>query len=208
MAEAATVFLMVKAPQRGRVKTRLIRDVGEGAAVRFYRHNTRVMIRRLHDPRWQLALAIAPDTALAARWWPGDLPRVRQGGGDLGARMAHVLAQGPPGPVLVVGSDIPGITAGRIGAAFGALRGADAVIGPAADGGYWLVGLRRGPPPEGLFKGVRWSGPHARADTIANMRALGLSVALADTLSDVDDAASYREAGAANLRLCPARAPD
>jgi hypothetical protein len=207
MAEAATVFLMVKAPERGRAKTRLVRDVGEGAALRFYRHNTRVMIRRLRDPRWRLALAIAPEPALAARWWPCDLPRIGQGGGDLGARMAHVLAQAMPGPVLVVGSDIPGITAGRIGAAFRALRGADAVIGPAADGGYWLVGLRRGPPPFGLFHDVRWSGPHARADTIANMRALGLHMALADTLSDVDDAASYRDTGAANLRLCPAHAP-
>jgi len=205
MAEAATVFLMVKAPERGRAKTRLARDVGEGAALRFYRHNTQVMIRRLRDPRWRLALAIAPEPALAARWWPGDLPRVGQGGADLGARMAHVLAQASPGPVLVVGSDIPGITADRIGAAFCALRGADAVIGPAADGGFWLIGLRRGPPLAGLFDGVRWSGPHARMDTIANLRALGLSVALADTLSDVDDAASYRDTGAANIRLCPPR---
>ena len=208
MAEAATVFLMVKAPERGRAKTRLARDVGEGAALRFYRHNTRVMIRRLRDPRWRLALAITPEPALAARWWPGDLPRIGQGGADLGARMAHVLAQARTGPVLVVGSDIPGITVGRIGAAFGALRGADAVIGPATDGGYWLVGLRRGPPPFALFDGVRWSGPHARADTIANLRALGLSVALADTLSDVDDAASYRETGAANIRLCRTRVAD
>lgn len=206
MAEAATVFLMLKAPERGRVKTRLARDVGEGAALRFYRHNTRMMIQRLRDPRWRLALAVAPDRALAARWWPRDLPRVGQGRGDLGARMAHVLAQARPGPALVVGSDIPGITAGRVGEAFRGLRGADAVIGPAADGGYWLIGLRRGLPPAGLFDGVRWSGPHARADTIANMRALGLSVALGDTLSDVDDSASYRETGAANIRLCRARA--
>jgi len=201
MAEAATVFLMVKAPERGRVKTRLARDVGGATALRFYRHNTRVMIRRLRDPRWRLELVIAPERALTARWWPGDLPRVRQGGGDLGARMAHVFAQARPGPALVVGSDIPSITASHLGAAFRALHGADAVIGPASDGGYWLIGLRRGPPPLGLFDGVRWSGPHARADTIANIRALGLSVALVETLSDVDDAADYWATGATNCRV-------
>lgn len=197
MAESATVFLMVKAPERGRVKTRLAREIGEGAALRFYRHNTRVVIERLRrDPRWRLVLAVSPQVALNARWWPGDLPRVDQGDGDLGARMAHVFAQAGTGPALVVGSDIPGITAARIAAAFHALRGHDAVIGPAPDGGYWLIGLRRGPPPPELFDRVRWSGPHARADTLANLEALGLRVALADELRDVDDAAGYQASGA------------
>lgn len=203
MAERATVFLMVKAPERGRVKTRLAREIGEGAAVRYYRHNTRVMTRRLRDPRWRLVLAVSPQPVMRTRLWPFDLRCVGQGGGDLGARMADVFAQGGPGPALIVGSDIPGITAARIGAALCGLRGHDAVIGPAPDGGYWLIGLRRGSPPAGLFEGVRWSGPHARADTISNMEALGLRVALADELSDVDDAASYRATGARDLRVVP-----
>jgi hypothetical protein len=201
MVDRPPVCLMVKAPRPGRVKTRLAREIGEMAAVRFHRHNTATVIRRLRDPRWRLMLAVAPEAVDAARWWPRDLPRVSQGPGDLGARMAHVFAQAGTGPALIVGSDIPGITAGRIAAAFGALRGADAVIGPAPDGGYWLVGLRRGPGPRGMFDGVRWSGPHARADTIANLEARGLRVALADELSDVDDAASYRATGAASVRV-------
>ena len=203
MAERPTVFLMVKAPRPGRVKTRLAREIGEMAAVRFHRHNTAAVIRRLRDPRWRLVLAVAPEAARAARWWPGDLLRVSQGPGDLGARMARVFAQAGAGPALIIGSDIPGITAGRIAAAFRALRGADAVIGPAADGGYWLIGLRRGPGPRGMFDGVRWSGPHARGDTIANLNARGLSVALTDELSDVDDAADYRAAEAVNARVIP-----
>ncbi len=203
MAERPTVFLMVKAPRPGRVKTRLAREISEMAAVRFHRHNTAAVIRRLRDPRWRLALAVAPEAAHAARWWPGDLLRVPQGPGDLGARMAHVLARGGPGPALIVGSDIPGITAARIARAFCALRGADAVLGPARDGGYWLIGLRRGPGPRGMFDGVRWSGPYARADTIANLEARGLGVALTDELRDVDDAADYRAAGAENTRVIP-----
>ena len=72
--------------------------------------------------------------------------------------------------------------------AFEALGRADAVLGPATDGGYWLVGLRRtGAAPATLFRGVRWSSPHALADTEASMP--GLRVARAATLSDVDEAA-------------------
>jgi len=205
MAERATVFLMVKAPRPGRVKTRLARDIGEMPAVRFHRHNTSMVIWRLRDPRWRLVLAVAPEAAHTARWWPGDLPRISQGQGDLGARMAYVFTQASAGPALIIGSDIPGVTAGRIARAFDALRGADAVIGPAPDGGYWLIGLWRGPGPRGMFEGVRWSGPHARADTIANLEARSLRVALADELSDVDDAASYRATGAANARVIPRR---
>ncbi|MFP3920722.1 MAG: TIGR04282 family arsenosugar biosynthesis glycosyltransferase [Dichotomicrobium sp.] len=204
MAERATACLMVKAPRPGRVKTRLAREIGEMAAVRFHRHNTATIIRRLRDDaRWRLVLAVTPDSARWARWWPGDLPRIGQGGGDLGARMAHVFAQAGPGPALIVGSDIPGVTAARTGAALKALRGHDAVIGPAPDGGYWLIGLRQGVMPCGLFDSVRWSGKHARADTLANLAARGLSVAFAGELSDVDDAAGYRATGAANTRVVP-----
>lgn len=204
MAERATVCVMVKAPRPGRVKTRLAREIGEMAAVRFHRHNTATIIRRLRDDaRWRPILAVTPDTARHTRWWPVDLMRIGQGGGDLGERMAHVFAQAGPGLALVVGSDIPGVTAARIGAALKALRGHDAVIGPAPDGGYWLIGLRRGVAPTGLFSGVRWSEKHARSDTLANLAARGLSVAFADELSDVDDTASYRATGAANTRVVP-----
>lgn len=204
MAERATVCLMVRAPRPGRVKTRLAGEIGETAAVRFHRHNTATIIRRLRDDaRWRLILTVTPDTARHTRWWPVDLMRIGQGGGDLGARMAHVFGQAGGGPALIVGSDIPGVTAARIRAALEALRGHDAVIGPAPDGGYWLIGLRRGVTPCGLFDGVRWSSVYARADTLANLAAQCLSVAFADELSDVDDAASYRATGAANTRVVP-----
>lgn len=199
----ATVFLMVKEPRPGRVKTRLAREIGEIAALRFYRHNTAAVVRRLRgDERWRLMLAVSPAPALRARWWPGNVPRVAQGGGDLGERMARVFAQaGGAAPVLIVGSDVPGVTSQRIGNALSALHGNDAVIGPAPDGGYWLIGLRRGPGPGGLLDGIRWSGPHARADTVAALQRRGLRVGQADALSDVDDAESYRETGATSIRL-------
>jgi glycosyltransferase A (GT-A) superfamily protein (DUF2064 family) len=92
--------------------------------------------------------------------------------------------------VLIVGTDVPGITPSHIARAFRLLGRHDAVFGPAADGGYWLVGLRRRPRIMRIFANVRWSGPHALADTLANLD--GRAVAFVATLSDVDDAKDLR----------------
>ncbi|WP_172327115.1 TIGR04282 family arsenosugar biosynthesis glycosyltransferase [Mangrovicoccus sp. HB161399] len=184
--------VMVKEPRPGRVKTRLGREIGTVPAAWWFRHQCAALLRRLRDPRWDLALAVSPDRdGLESRVWPGDLPRIAQGGGDLGDRMGRLLRL--PGPVIVIGADIPGVTRAHAARALHALGSHDAVIGPAADGGYWLIGLsgRRAPPP-GLFAGVRWSTEHARADTLATMA--GLRVALTDMLSDVDTLADLQAA--------------
>ena len=94
----------------------------------------------------------------------------------------------PPGPACIVGADIPGIRRHHIARAFAALGDHDAVFGPATDGGYWLVGMKRNaPPPATLFKNVRWSSPSALSDSVAGLP--GLRIAMAATLSDVDTAA-------------------
>jgi len=114
-----------------------------------------------------------------------------QGGGDLGRRMARVFQTLPPGPAVIIGSDIPAIRPAHIAAAFRALGQHQAVFGPATDGGYWLVGLRRRPRlPRRLFERVRWSSAHALADTRAGLPK-DMSVALLETLEDVDDAGAY-----------------
>jgi len=77
-----------------------------------------------------------------------------------------------------------------VATAFRALRRADLVFGPAADGGYWLVGDKGVRRAALLFEDVRWSSPHTFEDTLKNTR--GLEVAMIDTLEDLDDAASYR----------------
>ena len=181
---------MVKVPRPGRVKTRLAREVGAVPAAWWFRHQVRALLRRLRDPRWETVLAVAPDAdGLASRAWPGDLRRVPQGPGDLGDRMARLLRTGR-GPACIVGADVPGIDRARIAEAFAALGAAPSVVGPAPDGGYWLVGLRRAAaPPAGLLRGVRWSTRHARADTEATLPG---PVAHAATLADVDTAADLR----------------
>lgn len=188
------LVVMLKEPRAGRVKTRLGRDIGMTAAAWWFRHQTARLLRELPDPRWQLMLAVAPDTAAwRSRAWPAQLPRLPQGGGDLGARMARLMRNLPPGPVVIIGADIPGIRRAHVARAFAALGAYDAVFGPAPDGGFWLVGLKRSAaPPARLFEDVRWSGPHALADSLAGLG--GRRVALTDRLADVDTAEDLRAA--------------
>lgn len=187
-----TLVIMVKEPHPGRVKTRLGRDIGLTASAWWFRHQVAGLLRRIADPRWETVLAVAPDVeGMTSRVWPEHLPRVPQGSGNLGDRMARVFRTMPKGPVCIIGADIPGITRARVGEAFKALGNHDAVFGPAPDGGYWLVGLKRQRPvPPRLFEGVRWSTDTALADSAATMK--GLSIAHVATLQDVDTLADLK----------------
>ncbi|RLJ41346.1 hypothetical protein BCF46_3139 [Litoreibacter meonggei] len=190
-----TLVVMVKVPHPGRVKTRLGRDLGMVGAAWWFRHQTGALLRRLRDPRWDLVLAVSPDVeGLVSRVWPADLPRLAQGRGDLGDRMGAAMDAMPAGPVCVIGADIPGVTRAHVAPAFAALGAADAVFGPAPDGGYWLVGLKRMRRHAGLFDGVRWSTEHALADSVASLQ--GARVAYVDVLRDVDTVADL---GAVNI---------
>jgi uncharacterized protein len=192
MSRRGTLIVFVKAPRLGQVKSRLAADIGAVAATAFYRRTTAGLLRRLgSDPRWRRVLAVTPDRDAGAAFWPGGWHRIVQGGGDLGERMARTAAAVPPGPVIIVGSDIPDIRARHVIRAFRLLGRHDAVFGPATDGGYWLVGVRDQRVLSGLFADVRWSTEHALADTLANLGP-GRHAAFADTLNDIDDGAAYR----------------
>lgn len=182
-----TLVVMLKEPHPGRVKTRLGRGIGMVGAAWWFRHQVARLLRAVDDPRWDLVLAVSPDVeGLTSRVWPPHLPRVAQGAGDLGDRMGRILRAMPPGPVCIVGADIPGVRAHHIARAFAALGRSDAVFGPSEDGGYWLIGLRRvAAVPAALFDGVRWSSADALADT---ERSLGrVRVAHVEMLRDVDE---------------------
>lgn len=188
-----TLIVFVKQPGAGRVKTRLGRDIGMTNAAWWYRHQTARLIRGLaQDPRWTTRLAIAPDTAIYSSIWGQGLDRVSQGTGDLGARMRRALTGAPPGPVLLIGSDIPGITAGHIAGAFHDLRGKDVVLGPSMDGGYWLIGLANSQMrvPVQALQGVRWSTEDAMADTMGSLRPL--RIGLTAEMQDVDTVEDLR----------------
>lgn len=190
------LVIFAKAPRLGRVKTRLGRQIGPVRAWSFYRVSLARLSRRLGaDARWRCWIAVTPDRTVFDRGlWrraaPGVDNLISQGKGDLGDRMGRVMAVLPPGPVVLVGSDIPGIRPRHIAQAFRLLGRNDAVFGPAPDGGYWLVGLRRRPRFRDPFQDVRWSTADTLADTRANLS--GMKVALIDVLEDVDDDASFR----------------
>ena len=188
------LVIFVKEPVPGRVKTRLGRDMGMTASARWFRHQALRLIGSMaRDGRWQTVLAVSPDRAgVESRVWPENLSRWPQGRGDLGARMSRVFRDLPPGPVVIVGADIPGITPDLIDSAFRALGDHDAAFGPAEDGGYWLVGLKRArQTPPGFMHGVRWSSDDTFADTIATLPA-DWHVARIDPLPDIDTLADLR----------------
>jgi uncharacterized protein len=181
------LIVFVRAPLLGAVKRRLAAGVGAAVAHRFYVDTTRRMLSRVGgDPRWDVVLSVTPDgAALRGRFWPDAYPRMPQGQGDLGRRMANAILRFRNRPVVLVGSDIPDLSAVQIGRAFQRLGASDFVFGPASDGGYWLVGVREPWRARHLFEAVRWSGPHALDDTLANTGKA--RVALLDPLDDVDD---------------------
>jgi len=187
--------IFAKAPALGRAKRRLGLEIGALEAARFYRRTLERTIANCgRDRRWKTWLWITPDKETDHPAWGASgrrLTRVGQGSGDLGARMARPFRLLPPGPVVLIGSDIPTVSPTLIAAAFRALGTLDLVFGPAIDGGFWLIGAKRVRPwPRDLFKDVRWSTGHALADTRANVVGR-LSVGFVDTLEDIDDADSH-----------------
>ena len=176
------LVIMLKEPVAGRVKTRLGREIGMTSSAWWFRHQSADTIRRLQSRRWETWLAVAPDTALHSRSWPAHLPRMAQGLGDLGARMARIL-RSSKGPVALIGGDIPGVQQEHIADAFEQLGRHELVFGPATDGGFWLVG-KRGRVPRGLFQNVRWSCPSTLEETTATAGTARMGKVA--TLSDVD----------------------
>ncbi|MFL5283868.1 MAG: TIGR04282 family arsenosugar biosynthesis glycosyltransferase [Rhodopila sp.] len=180
-----TVIVFARAPRLGTVKRRLARDIGAQAARRFHLGTLTALLRDLLAcRRFDVVLAVTPDRAQFRL--PVRVRRIDQGQGDLGARMTRAL--GRYRRVTLMGCDIPDACAADARAAFRALGAADAVFGPAEDGGYWLIAL--GPRrPGDLFGDSRWSTQYALADTLRQFR--NHRVSFIRRLADVDTAADY-----------------
>jgi rSAM/selenodomain-associated transferase 1 len=185
------VVIFARAPRYGAVKTRLARDIGAAKTIKFYRNTLTRLVRPLRrDPRFETILAVTPDTAAGARGlWPGGVYVTGQGQGDLGRRMMRALRRAGQRPAVVIGSDIPDISADHLMKAFAALGGKPFVLGPVRDGGYWLIGARHASRlREDMLDGVRWSAPQTMQDTIER---LGEVAVLTSVLDDVDDGCAY-----------------
>jgi hypothetical protein len=180
-----TVIVFARAPRLGTVKRRLARDIGDRAALRFHVATLTALLRDLKAcHRFDTVLAVTPDRTRIRL--PVRVQRIGQGHGDLGRRMSRAL--GRYRRVALMGCDIPQAGAADLRTAFHRLGTADAVFGPATDGGYWLIAL--GPRrPADLFGAPRWSTEHALADTLKQFR--HHRVGFIRPLSDVDTVADY-----------------
>lgn len=187
------VIVMIKVPQAGRVKTRLARDIGKIDALWWYRHQVARLLRVIgRDPRWTCVIAISPDVMITSRGLPAGFARIPQGRGGLGRRMLGALARFREHDVVLVGGDIPGIDCNVIARAFDALAGKDVVLGPATDGGFWLIGRRaQAVLPVSALDGVRWSTSHTLADSVQRLSGRN-RIAMTDELADVDVGADLR----------------
>lgn len=191
---APVVIAMLKAPRAGFVKTRLAREIGAGPAAAVYRRLVEHQVASI--PRdWPVEIHFAPAEAEAEmRAWLG-IGHVyhTQVGDDLGARLVHAIAGAfhrGASAVLVIGGDCPGLDEAALREAWSALQAVDVVLGPALDGGYYLIGLRR--PLSELFRGIPWSTDTVFKVTMDRVREAGLSHALLSAREDVDDLASWR----------------
>ena len=188
------LIIFAKAPLMGKAKTRLAANIGPAHAQRLYRAMTRKIIRNTQSPKWETHLAVTP------KHWLGQLPEWKaaaqyaQTNGSLSPRLVQAFSAKMP--TVVIGTDCPQVTSRDINDAFKALRRHDAVFGPADDGGFWLMGLRR-PACDEIFENVRWSSKHALADVAANV---GGSAHYLRTLIDVDDVSALKQVRAIDSR--------
>ena len=181
------LLLFTKPAREGRVKTRLIGDLTAAQAAALHAAFLDDLLDRLRDGDFELRLAWDLDAAdeLPA----GPIPGVRQQGEDLGERLYRALADaaGESLSVMALGSDHPSLPLAIIHEAFDRLeQGAEVVLGPAEDGGYYLIALRSHAVDRRLFQDVPWSTDRVLPATLERCRHLGLIVELLPSASDVD----------------------
>jgi rSAM/selenodomain-associated transferase 1 len=186
----AQVVVMAKYPAPGSVKTRLAAQIGGTAACRLYTAFVGDLADRLARARLPVCWAVWPPEAPFAALIPGQRC-IAQVGRDLGERLDAAIracAGASPLPVIAIGADAPHLEPACLLEAAAALGGgADVVLGPAADGGYYLIGLRT--PCAALFQGIEWGSSSVLAATLARAQAARLRVHLLAETFDVDDVA-------------------
>jgi uncharacterized protein len=205
--------LFARHPQPGRVKTRLAADVGDDAAASIYAAFVGDLLERFRDVGDRRIVGYAPADAAARDYFQtacnGDYELWPQPEGNLGDRIAaffdHAFAVAEAASVrteagsvghagetrvVLIGSDSPTLPAEFVQTAFASLRDRDCALGPATDGGYYLIGLRA--PRRELFEEIAWGGPDVLRQTVARVERSQLSLAVAPVWYDVDTLADLQ----------------
>ena len=176
------IVAFARFPVAGMCKTRLIPAVGAEGAAAIHTRLVERCVAAMRGSGLSVELWTTGAGATAFQHWLGDDIRFTdQGEGDLGDRLARAAA---PYPVIFIGSDAPDLDAARLTAAASALRNAEAVIGPAEDGGYYLLGLNA--PAPWLFTDMDWGTDRVFAETMRRFSDHGIAPVVLDPLADVD----------------------
>lgn len=188
------LIVFVRAPRPGFVKTRLAAALGVEAACAAYRELVDHLLPKLELPTLKVELRFTPDDAAAelAPWLRPGWQLRPQGEGDLGVRLERAVADSLAAGFsrcLIIGTDCPYLTSTDLNEAEAALDTHQVVLGPAVDGGYWLIGLCAS--SENLFRDIPWSTGEVLATTLKAAQAAGLKVHLLRTLEDIDTAADW-----------------
>jgi rSAM/selenodomain-associated transferase 1 len=182
------LLIFVKNPIAGKTKTRLAATVGDEKALKMY-HQLMTWTRDQAVPLEEVDRYLFYSNWVEEEdgWPQAYFQKLVQKGPGLGERMQHGFEhafQRGHQSVIIIGSDCPGVTTELLTEAYRKLQSNDVVIGPALDGGYYLLGLRQMEPS--LFQDMAWSTESVLPDTIQRAQAAGLSVAQLTPLSDVD----------------------
>ncbi|MGB3136800.1 MAG: TIGR04282 family arsenosugar biosynthesis glycosyltransferase [Nodosilinea sp.] len=191
LGQTFSLMLFTRYPEPGRTKTRLIPHLGPEGAAALQRQMTEYVLAQAQTAASQLPLAVevhfAGGSPSRMQAWLGDAVYQAQAGGGLGDRLkaafSQAIALGRPG-AIAIGSDCPTLGLDHLSAALAALDRADVVLGPATDGGYYLIGLRRLEPA--LFDAIDWGTDRVLSQTLAAATAQRLTVELLSPLNDID----------------------
>jgi rSAM/selenodomain-associated transferase 1 len=176
------LVLFARYPTAGACKTRLIPALGPAGAADLHRRLTERTVAVLRASRAPVTVAFTGASAAQFAAWLGpDVGLVEQVEGDLTARLMACL---DPAPVIFFGADTPDLAPQHVEAAIAALERHDIVIGPAEDGGYYLIGMRTALPE--LLTDMPWSTDQVLPETLARLARRGIAPVLLETLADCD----------------------
>lgn len=196
------LLLFARVPQRGHVKSRLARAVGEEAALELYEAMLGDILERLDELQDDISVEILwtaddpVDSSTLQRIF-GERELCRQTGAHLGERLQMAFSERiffhEAESVIAIGVDDPGLEPTLIRQSFDLLDSCEWVIGPATDGGYWLIGCRGAAFKSAVFRDVEWGTPGVFATTLHAIRSLQTTVAILPQRRDIDEIADLRD---------------
>ena len=194
MDSNSAIIIFTKYPEPGLTKTRLIPELGPQGAAQLHKNLVErivgIVSSYIKDKKVKLMISFDhSDIKQTKNWLGSQLKFLKQKGDTLGNKMNNslnsVLGNGVDKAILI-GTDIPEISSKHLGVALTELENYDTVLGPASDGGYYLIGMKNNSYSSKIFQNINWSGKSVMQKTIKNIVELGMDYYLLDKLNDID----------------------